>query len=259
MYGHGPDEDDVVEHGAGPLRLPGWARRPRWLPAVGWRPSRGAAILGIAGLIVGLAAGYSLGYGNLGHAVPPPRATAAGTVLPAAAGSTAPPGLAASADGPGAYSSSLSIGEPSRLAQTGGACSVQRGRDLQLGVELINLSGTAVTLGQVRSILPVGGLRPISQQWEPCGAISASWQATEGGSFVFINASTGEVETGSSTVLPPNGTAWLSVTFRVLVACPGPLPVQFSVGYQDNGRTGTAQLPGFPDLSQVMYTGCKSP
>ena len=87
----------------------------------------------------------------------------------------------------------------------------------------------------------------------------ASWQATEGGSFVFIKASTGEVETGSSTVLPPYGTAWLSVTFRVLVACPGPLPVQFSVGYQENGRTGSAQLPGFPDLGQVTYTGCKSP
>ena len=136
---------------------------------------------------------------------------------------------------------------------------MQRGRDLQLGVEVINLSSAAVTLGQVRSILPLGGLRPISQQWEPCGAISSSWQATAGGSFVFVKASTGEVETGSSTVLPPLGTAWLSVTFRVLVACPGPLPVQFSVGYQENGRTGTAQLPGFPDLGQVTYTGCKSP
>ena len=79
---------------------------------------------------------------------------------PAVAGSAASPGSAASADGPGAYSSSLSIAGVSGLAQTGGACSVQRGRDLQLGVELINLSGTAVTLGQVRSILPLGGLRP---------------------------------------------------------------------------------------------------
>ena len=257
MYGHGPGEDDVVEHGAAPLRVPGWARRPRWLPALCWRPSRGAAILGIAGLVVGLAAGYALGYRHLGQAVPPPRATAARTVLPAGAGSAAPPGSLASAGGPGAYSSSLSVTGLSGLAQTGGACSVQRGRDLQLGVEVINLSGTAVTLGQVKSILPLGGLRPISQQWEPCGAISSSWQATGGGSFVFIKASTGEVEAGSSTVLPPYGTAWLSVTFRVLVACPGPLPVQFSVGYQENGRTGTAQLPGFPDLGQVTYTGCK--
>jgi hypothetical protein len=254
MYGHGPDEDDVVEHGAAPLRLPGWVRRPRWIPALGRRPSRGAAILGIAGLIVGLAAGYALGYRHLGQAVPPSRATAAGSVLPAVTGSAAPPGLAASADGPGAYSSSLSIAGLAGLAQTGGACSVQRGRDLQLGVELINLSGTAVTLGQVRSILPLGGLRPVSQQWGPCGEISSPWQATGGGSFVFIKASTGEVAGGSSTILPPYGTAWLSVTFRVLVACPGPLPVQFSASYQENGRTGTVQLPGFPDLGQVTYT-----
>jgi hypothetical protein len=68
------------------------------------------------------------------------------------------------------------------------------------------------------------------------------------------------VESGSAAgtaVLPPLGAAWLSVTFRVLVACPSPLPVLFSVSYQQNGRTDTAQLPGFPDLGQVTYTGCK--
>jgi hypothetical protein len=259
MYRHGPEEDDVVEHGGAPLRLSGWARRPRWLPALSWRPSRGGAILGIAGLIVGLGAGYVLGYRHLGQAGAPSRVVFDGTVPPAVTGSAAPPDSAAFAGGPGAYASSLSIAGLSGLAQTGEACSVQRGRDLQLGVELINLSGTAITLGPVRSILPLGGLRPISQQWEPCGAISSSWQATEGGTFVFINASTGETEAGSSTVLPPYGTAWLSVTFRVLVACPVPLPVQFSVSYQENGRRGTAQLPGFPDLGQVTYTGCKSP
>ena len=237
---HGPDEDDVVEHGGAPLRLPGWARRPRWLPAFGWRPSRGAAILGIAGLIAGLAAGYALGYRHLGQAVRPSRATAAGAVPSAAAGSAAPSDPAASAGGPGAYSSGLSIAGVSGLVQTGGACSVQRGRDLQVGVEVIDLSGTAVILGQVRTILPLGGLRPVSQQWAPCGAILPSSGSAAG-----------------AAVLPPFGTAWLSVTFRVLVACPRPLPVQFSVSYQENGRTDTAQLPGFPDLGQVTYTGCK--
>jgi len=164
------------------------------------------------------------------------------------------------AGGPGAYSSSLGIAGLSGLAQTDGACSVQRGRELQIGVEVINLSGTAVTLGQVRPILPLAGLRPVSQQWAPCGAISSSWQAADGGTIVIIGASTGEVKRGSAAgaaVLPPFSTAWLSVTFRVLVACPSPLPVQFSVSYQENGRTHTAQLPGFPDLRQVTYTGCK--
>jgi hypothetical protein len=250
---YGPDEDDVLEHGGAPLRLPGWARLPRWLPTLGWRPSRGAAILGLAGLIVGLTTGYALGYRHLGQAGRLSRATAAGAAPSAAAGS-APSG------GPGAYSSSLGIAGLSGLAQTDGACSVQRGRELQIGVEVINLSGTAVTLGRVRPILPLAGLRPVSQQWAPCGAISSSSQAADGGTIVIIRASTGELQGGSAAgaaVLPPFGTAWLSVTFRVLVACPGPLPVRFSVSYQENGRTHTAQLPGFPDLGQVTYTGCK--
>ena len=55
----------------------------------------------------------------------------------------------------------------SGLAQTGGACSVQRGRELQLGVEVINLSDTPVTLERVRPTLPLGGLRLVSQQWAP--------------------------------------------------------------------------------------------
>ena len=84
---------------------------------------------------------------------------------------------------------------------------MQHGRDLQLGVEVINLSRTAVTLGQVRSILPMGGLRAVSQQWAPCGTISPSWEATEGGTFIFIGASTGEVEAGSRGTLSSRRTA----------------------------------------------------
>jgi hypothetical protein len=150
----------------------------------------------------------------------------------------------------------------SGLAQTGGACSVQHGSELQVGVEVINLSETAITLGQVKPILPPNGLRVASQQWAPCGALSPSWQAHDGGMIVIINSSTGVVEVGSSTpgsaaVLPPNGTAWLSATLRVLVACPSQLPVQFSVSYRENGRTHTARLQGFPELEPAAYTGCK--
>jgi hypothetical protein len=258
----GPDDDDVVEHGGAPLRLPGWARRPRWLPSLGWRPSRGAAILGIAGLIVGLAAGYALGFRHLGQAVRPSPTTAAGAVTPAVASSAATPDSVAPTGGPGAYSSSFGGAGLSGVAQNGGECSVQHGRDLQVGVEVINVSGTPVTLGQVKTILPLGGLRPVSQQWAPCGALVPAGQAAGGGTIIFIGASTGEVEAGTganAVVLPPYGSAWLSVTFRVLVACPSPLPVLFSVSYQENGRAGTAQLPGFSDLGQVPYTGCKSP
>ena len=114
------DEDDVVEQGGAPLRLPGWARRPRWLPAPGSRPSRGGAILGLAGLVVGLAAGYAVGYRHLGQAARPGPATAVGSV-PASAAGSAPPSSAASIGGPGAYSSGLAVQGLSGLIQTGGA------------------------------------------------------------------------------------------------------------------------------------------
>ena len=263
---HEPDEGDVVEQGGPPLRLPGWARRPRWLPAPGGLRSRGVAILGIAALVVGLAAGYAVGYRHPGQAdrlppATPSRATAVGGVPSAAAGFAAPVYPPPAPGGP-AYSSNSGLTGLSGLAQTGGACSVQRGGELQVGVEVINLSEAAITLGQASPILPHGGLRPVSQQWAPCGALSPSWQAADGGMIVYVKSSAGVVEVGSTTpggaaVLPPNGTAWLSVTFRVLVACPSPLPVQFSVGYQQSGRTHTAQLAGFPNLAQVAYTGCK--
>ena len=259
---HGPgqeDEDDVVEQGGAPLRLPGWVRRPRWLPAPGSRQSRGGAILGIAGLVVGLAAGYAVGYRHLGQAVRSAPAMAVGAV-PLPASGSAPPSSAASIGGPGAYSSGLAVAGLSGLIQTGGACSVQRGHELQLGVEVINLFGTPVTLRQVSPVLPLAGLRQVSQQWTPCGALSPSWQAAGGGTIVFIGVPSGEVgavSAAGATVLPPNGTAWLSVTFRVLVACPRLLPVQFSVRYLENGRTASTQLPGFLDLRQIEYTGCR--
>jgi hypothetical protein len=80
---HGPDEDDVVEQGGPPLRLPEWARRPRWLPGLGGRLSRGAALFGLATLIVGLAAGYALGDRHSGQ---PPRPATSAASTPAAPG-----------------------------------------------------------------------------------------------------------------------------------------------------------------------------
>jgi hypothetical protein len=34
--------------------------------------------------------------------------------------------------------------------------------------------------------------------------------------------------------------------------------VEFAVGYTFAGGTATANLPGFPDLGQVPYSGCRS-
>jgi hypothetical protein len=82
---HGPDEDDVVEQGGPPLRLPEWARRPRWVPGLGGRLSRGAALFGLATLIVGLAAGYALGERRAGQQFrpTPPPASASASMPPA--------------------------------------------------------------------------------------------------------------------------------------------------------------------------------
>ena len=81
---HGADEDDVVEQGGPPLRLPEWARLPRWLPGLGGRLSRGVALFGLATLIVGLAAGYALGDWHSGQPSRPARPASSGPPAPGA-------------------------------------------------------------------------------------------------------------------------------------------------------------------------------
>jgi hypothetical protein len=94
---HGPDEDDVVEQGGPPPRLPEWARRPRWLPGLGGRLSRGAALFGLATLIVGLAAGYALGDRHSGQPLRPAPPSAS---TPAAPGTDDLFGLAQTGERP---------------------------------------------------------------------------------------------------------------------------------------------------------------
>jgi hypothetical protein len=99
MAVHGPDEDDVVELGGPPLRLPEWARRPRWLSSLGGRLSRGAALFGLATLIVGLTAGYALGDRHSGQP-PRPAPSAASASTPAASGADELFGLAQTGERP---------------------------------------------------------------------------------------------------------------------------------------------------------------
>ena len=193
----------------------------RDFPSLNWRPPRGAALLLAVGLLIGLAAGYAAGYRQA------PRNASLPTASP---GSASPAPAATQATG----TAVPSLGGLA-LTQAIGTCSVQSGRELQLGVPVTNDSAAAITLGQVHTVLPLGGLRAISQQWAPCGAIG--------------------VGQGPAS-LGPGDSTWLSVTFQVLVGCPGPLPVQFTVDYSSAGASAAVNLPGFPDLSQVPYTGC---
>jgi hypothetical protein len=206
-----PQADDLVELGGRQLRLPGWlsSRLP------GWRASRGAGVLAVVALAAGLAAGYAAGdRARGGAALPAPSASP--TAAPAARFSF--------------------TGTPA-LTQDTGACSVQRGHDLVLGVQLTNQSTRPLTLTTSKAVLPMGGLSQVTWQWGTCGAIAAP-------------------PAHADDVLMPGESAWMAVTFTVKEQCPGPLPVEFSVGYLLQGKPAIASLPGFPDLSQVPYSGC---
>jgi hypothetical protein len=200
---------DVVEQGG------------RIFPSLNWRPPRRGAILLAVGLIIGLAAGYAAGNGQASRNVSPPIA-GHGSASPAPTPSLNIAAVVPYEDSPA-------------LNQTGSTCSEQSGRELQLGVQVTNVSAAEIRLGRIRTVLPLGGLRMVSQQWAPCGAIG-------------VPQDPDPLEPGEST--------WFSVTLQVLVGCPGPMPVQFTVDYTWAGVAATARLPGFSDLSQVPYPGC---
>lgn len=211
------DSHDVVGQDGGRFRFPDW--RPS-------RLSRGGAILAAFTLVVGLTAGYAAGRtGNRAAAPPPAPRTSVSSPTPPVA---TPP----VATRPVAISPALT--------QNATGCSAQVGRNLlELGVPVTNQSATPVTLGWIDVTTPLGGLRIISQQWGPCGALPTSQEMV-------------------GDKLAAGDTTWLTATFKVLVKCPGPLPVKFSVGYDADGSDASASLPGFSDLSQVPYTGCPS-
>jgi hypothetical protein len=135
----GFEADDVVAQGDG-----------RHFPALNWRPSRGAALLGALGLLAGLAAGYAAGDRHAVGSAPPPR-----------------PSQAA----PAAAPASPAIPE---LTQSTTVCSAQIGDELQLGVQVTNEGDAAVALHRVAAVLPMGGLKVVAQQWAPCGALQDS-------------------------------------------------------------------------------------
>jgi hypothetical protein len=193
----------------------------RRFPRLRWRSPRSIAVLaGVAlpvgvALLAGLVAGYAAGHRQAVYPAP---------------SSITPPGFIASP------APSLIANVPA-LIQSSGACATQIGRDLQLGVQVTNQSPAEISLGRVAAVLPLGGLKAISQQWAPCGALPSGPDAA-----------------GNS--LAPGASTWFAVTFKVLMTCPGPLPVQFTVHYAVQGMATSVSLPGFSDLSHVPYSGC---
>ncbi len=127
------------------------------------------------------------------------------------------------------------------LTQGTGTCSVQAGRDLELGIPVTNLSGGTVLLESVKPVPPLSGtLKVLSWHWDPCGSDNHG-------------------AAPDTVVLGPGATTWVTAVVESLIACPGPAPLQFQVTYSASTRKTTLKLPGFPDLSAVHYSGCPAP
>ena len=185
-----------------------------------WRPPPAALIPAAVALVAGLAAGYAAGARHPAAPATPPgpsRAAPAAAAAPFSAG-----------------------GFP--LSQSGPQCSVQTGRALQVGLQITNLSPAALRLRRAEVVLPLGGLTVTTQTWGPCGQLPATGHP-------------------AGRVLPPalrpGASTWLTITFHVLVRCPQPLPVQFTLHYDQQGHPAAIRLPGFTDLGQVPYSGCR--
>jgi hypothetical protein len=170
--------------------------------------------------VAGLAAGY-----------------AAGARHPAAPATPPGPSRAAA---PAAAAAPFSAGG-FPLSQSGPQCSVQTGRALQVGLQITNLSPAPVRLRRAEVVLPLGGLTVTAQTWGPCGQLPA----------------TGHPAGLLPPALRPGASTWLTITFHVLARCPQPLPVQFTLHYDQQGHPAAIRLPGFTDLSQVPYSGCQ--
>jgi hypothetical protein len=220
----GSSEPDILEQGSRP-RLP-------HLPSPRRCPSLGASILAAVTLAIGLAAGYAVGHGQGPGTVAVPQQPAA------PAGQT----LGGCASGPAVTGEPpASTGFGPALTENPGTCSVQAGRDLELGIPVTNLAGETVLLESVKPVPLVAGLlKVLSWRWEPCG---------------FDH----DGEVPDTVAIGPGETTWVTAVVQPLVACPGAAPLQFQVTYSINSQKSTINLPGFPDLSAVPYSGCPTP
>lgn len=228
--GEGSSEPDIVQQGDG--------RRPplSWSPLPGWRPTRGASVLAALTLVAGLAVGYVVGHGQgRGAATPEPAATQRPVAASAASPVTVAQGDARATFG--APANSLYFLGPA-LTQDPGTCSVQVGRDIELGIPITNQSPETVLLDSAKPVAPsVGLISVLSWRWDPCGFDS-------------------DGIVPDTVVLGPGETTWLTAIVKPLAACPQGSPLQFRVTYSLNGQKTTMSLPGFADLSVVRYSAC---
>lgn len=170
-------------------------------------------------LVVGLAVGYAVGYGQGRGTTAAPAAPQTTKTAP-----SAPAGFLGPA-----------------LTQDPGTCSVQAGRDLELGILVTNQSAETILLQSAKPMPVMPGMLTVrSWRWGPCG-LDDNGIAPD------------------TVALGPGQSTWVTAVVHPLLACPAPAPLQFRVSYSRNRQPGTSSLPGFPDLGAVHYSGCPAP
>ena len=200
------DEDDI-------LASPRPATTLTWIVAL------------VATLAVGIAAGY-LGHGS--GTQPDARATATVTATvtaPTIASGGASPSLA---------------GEPGDAVAVGDRrCGRQLGRNLELGVDIVNVGAVPVIMtGVAMTFLGnPAGLRARAVRTGTCNQVGPH----------------GEVR---GYELAPNASVDLVALVRVRIDCPGPYPVALHVTLRIHRQPVTITLPAFNDLGGVRYSGC---
>ena len=116
---------------------------------------------------------------------------------------------------------------------------MQKGHQLQLGVEVRNELDVPVTLVGVRvPYTPGDYLRPDGSVRGPCGELPGADNSING------------------YHLPVGASVWLTVTVDVLTGCPTPYHLAILLDYTQNGHAATTMPDGSPDLGGVPYTGC---
>jgi hypothetical protein len=123
------------------------------------------------------------------------------------------------------------------LAETGSQCSDTQGHNrLQVGIEVVNGSGSAVRLGALTALFPRGGLKLAGAVWGPCGTLPFPHSAV-------------------SSVLPLGASTWLSVIVTTAGECPDGMPIEYVASYTQQGQTFTVTLQGFVEMG-AQVDGC---
>src|ERR1700689_1162362 len=92
------------------------------------------------------------------------------------------------------------------LADNGGRCAVQVGRNLELGIELVNQSSSPVIVRRITPVFALGGFRPTTSGAGSCGALPGSRYV-------------------QPTAILPGATERVAGTLKALVHCPQARPV----------------------------------